>query len=372
MNWCQTERMNLKYVEINWNVIFSKIILILIRKGKRAVPVQLYIFIIFMCLQRWIWINLKLMNWCQTERMNLKYVEINWNVIFSKIILILIRKGKRGSTRTTLYFYHFYVSTKVNMNKFETNELMSNWKNELEICWNKLKCNFFKNHSHLDSKRQKSSTHTTLYFYQFYVSTKVNINKFETNPLLSNWKNELEICWNNLKCNFFKNHSHLDSKRQKSSTRTNLYFYHFYVSTKVNMNKFETNELMSNWKNELEICWNKLKCNFFKNHLSSWFWKGKRAVPVQLYIFIIFMCLQRWIWINLKLMNWCQTERMNLKYVEINWNVIFSKIILILILKGKRAVPIQLYIFKFVVSILCSSIAFTGNFNDQKSFSSWF
>ena len=38
--------MNLKYVEINWNVIFSKIILILIWKGKRAVPVQLYIFII--------------------------------------------------------------------------------------------------------------------------------------------------------------------------------------------------------------------------------------------------------------------------------------------------------------------------------------
>ena len=42
------------------------------------------------------------------------------------------------------------------------------------------------------------------------------------------------------------NHSHLDSKRQKSSTRTTLYFYHLYVSTKVNMNKFETNELMSN------------------------------------------------------------------------------------------------------------------------------
>ena len=177
------------------------------------------------------------------------------------------------------------------MNKFETNELMSNWKNELEICWNKLKCIFFQNHSHLDSKRQKSSTHTTLYFYHFYVSTKVNMNKFETNELMSNWKNELEICWNKLKCNFFKNHSHLDSKRQKSSTRTTLYFYHFYVSTKVNMNKFETNELMSNWKNELEICWNKLK------------------------------------------------------YVEINWNVIFSKIILILILKHKRAVPIPLYIF---------------------------
>ena len=47
---------------------------------------------------------------------------------------------------------------------------------------------------------------------------------------------------------------------------------------------------------------------------------------------------------NLKLMNWCQTERMNLKYVEINWNVIFSKIILILILKRKRVVPVQLYI----------------------------
>ena len=51
---------------------------------------------------------------------------------------------------------------------------------------------------------------------------------------------------------------------------------------------------------------------------------------------------------------------MNLKLM------VFSKIILILILKGKRAVPVQLYIFKFVVSILCSSIAFTGNFNDQK------
>ena len=200
-------------------------------------------------------------------------------------------KRQKSSTRTTLYFYHFYVSTKVNMNKFETNELMSNWKNELEICWNKLKCNFFKNHSHVDSKRQKSSTRTTLYFYHFYVSTKVNMNKFETNELMSNWKNELEICWNKLKCNFFKNHSHVDSKRQKSSTRTTLYFYHFYVSTKVNMNKFETNELMSNWKNELEICWNKLK------------------------------------------------------YVEINWNVISSKIILILILKHKRAVPVPLYIF---------------------------
>ena len=164
MNWCQTEQINLKYVEINWNVIFSQIILILILKGKGAVPVQLYIFIIFMCLQMWIWINLKIMNWCQTERMNLKYVEINWNVIFSKIILILILKGKRA-VPITLYFYHFYVSTKVNMNKFETNELMSNWKNELEICWNKLKCNFFKNHSHLDSKTQKSSTCTTLYFY---------------------------------------------------------------------------------------------------------------------------------------------------------------------------------------------------------------
>ena len=105
----------------------------------------------------------------------------------------------------------------------------------------------------------------------FYVSTKVNMNKFETNELMSNWTNELEICWNKLKCNFFKNHSHLDSKRQKSSTHTTLFFYHFYVSTKVNMNKFETNELMSNWTNELEICWNKLKCNFFQKSFSSWF-----------------------------------------------------------------------------------------------------
>ena len=39
---------------------------------------------------------------------------------------------------------------------------------------------------------------------------------------------------------------------------------------------------------------------------------------------------------------------MNLKYVEINWNVILSKIILILILKGKRAVPVQLYILSFL------------------------
>ena len=112
-----------------------------------------------------------------------------------------------------------------------------------------------------------------------------NMNEFETNELMSNWMNELEICWNKLKCNFFTNHSHLDSKMQKSSTRRTLYFYHVYVSTKVG------------------------------------------------------------IWINLKLMNWCQTERMNLKYVEINWNVIFSKIILILILKCKRAVPVELYIF---------------------------
>ena len=106
MNWCQTERMNLRYVEINWNVIFSKIILILILKCKRAVPVQLYIFIIFMCLQRWIWINLKLMNWCQTERMNLKYVEINWNVIFFKNHSHLDSKTQKSSTRATLYFYH--------------------------------------------------------------------------------------------------------------------------------------------------------------------------------------------------------------------------------------------------------------------------
>ena len=106
-----------------------------------------------------------------------------------------------------------------------------------------------------------------------------NMNEFETNELMSNWMNELKICWNKLKCNFFKNHSHLDSKTQKSSTRTTLYFYHVYVSTKVG------------------------------------------------------------IWMDLKLMNWCQTEWMNLKYVEINWNVIFSKIILILILKPKEQYP---------------------------------
>ena len=204
MNWCQTERMNLKYVEINWNVIFSKIILILILKGKRAVPVQLYIFIIFMCLQRWIWINLKLTNWCQTERMNLKYVEINWNVIFSKIILILILKGKRA-VPIQLYIFIIFMC-------------LQRW------IWINLK--------------------------------------------LMNW------------C---------------QTERMNLKY--------------------------VEINWNVI---FSK---------------------IIFMCLQRWIWINLKLKNWCQTERMNMKYVEINWNVIFSKIILILILKGKRAVPVQLYIF---------------------------
>ena len=223
MNWCQTERMNLKYVEINWNVIFSKIILILILKGKRAVPIQLYIFIIFMCLQRWIWINLKLMNWCQTERMNLKYVEINWNVIFSKIILILIRKGKRAVPVQLYIFIIFmclqrwiWINLKL-MNWCQTERMNLKY---VEINWNVI----FQNHSHLDSKRQKSSTHTPLYFYHFYVSTKVNMNKFETNELTSNWKNELEICWNKLKCNFFKNHSHLDSKRQKSSTRTTLYF----------------------------------------------------------------------------------------------------------------------------------------------------
>ena len=152
------------------------------------------------------------MNWCQTERMNLKYVEINWNVIFSKIILIVILKHKRA-VPVPLYIF-------------------------------------------------------IILLFQYFAL-----------PLLS------------LAVLMIKNHSHLDSKRQKSSTRTTLYFYHLYVSTKVNVNKFETNELMSNWKNELEICWNKLK------------------------------------------------------YVEINWNLIFSKIILILILKHKRAVPVPLYIF---------------------------
>ena len=224
MNSCQTERMNLKYVEINWNVIFSKIILILIRKGKRAVPVQLYIFIIFMCLQRWIWINLKLMNSCQTERINLKYVEINWNVIFSKIILILIRKGKRA-VPVQLYIFIIF------------------------MC-------------------------------------------------LQRW------IWINLKL----------------------------------MNSCQTERMNLKY---VEINWNVI----FSKIILILIRKGKRAVPVQLYIFFIFMCLQRWIWINLKLMNSCQTERMNLKYVEINWNVIFSKIILILIRKGKRAVPVQLYIF---------------------------
>ena len=102
---------------------------------------------------------------------------------------------------------------------------MSNWTNELEICWNKLKCNFFKNHSHLDSKMQKSSTHTTLYFYHVYVSTKVGIG---VNLKLMNWCQTeqmnlkyVEINWNVI---FFKNHSHLDSKMQKSSTHTTLYF----------------------------------------------------------------------------------------------------------------------------------------------------
>ena len=281
-------------------------------------------------------------------------LEICWNKLkcnFFKNYSHLDSKRQKSSTRTTLYFYHFYVSTKVNMNKFETNELMSNWKNELEICWNKLKCNFFKNYSLLDSKRQKSSTRTTLYFYHFYVSTKVNMNKFETNELMSNWKNELEICWNKLKCNFFKNHSHLDSKRQKSSTRTTLYFYHFYVSTKVSMNKFETNELMSNWKNELEICWNKLKCNFFKNHSHLDSKRQKSSTHTTLYFYHFYVSTK----VNMNkfetnelMSNWKNELEIcwnKLKYVEINWNVIFSKIILILILKHKRAVPVPLYFY---------------------------
>ena len=161
---------------------------------------------------------------------------------------------------------------------------------------------------------------------------------------MSNWTNKLEICWNKLKCIFFKNHSHLDSKMQKISTRRTLYFHHFYVSTKVGiwinlklMNWCQTKQMNLKY---VEINWNVI----FSKIILILILKCKRAVPVELYIFIIFMCLQRWIWINLKLINWCQTEQMNLKYVEINWNVIFSKIILILILKRKRAVPVQLYI----------------------------
>ena len=119
--------------------------------------------------------------------------------------------------------------------------------------------------------------------------------------MMSNWKNELEICWNKLKYVEI-NWNVIFSKiilivilKGKRAVPVQLYiFIIFYVSTKVNMNKFETNESMSNWKNELEICWNKLK------------------------------------------------------YVEINWNVIFSKIILIVILKHKRAVPVQLYILSFL------------------------
>ena len=75
------------------------------------------------------------MNWCQTERMNLKYVEINWNVIFQKSFSSWFEKAKEQYPYNSI-FYHFYVSTKVNMNKFETNELMSNWK---EWTWNMLK-----------------------------------------------------------------------------------------------------------------------------------------------------------------------------------------------------------------------------------------
>ena len=235
-------------------------ILILILKGKRAVPVQLYIFIIL------------LFQYFALPLLSLA-------ILMIKNYSHLDSKRQKSSTCTTLYFYHFYVSTKVNMNKFETNELMSNWKNELEICWNKLKYVEI-NWNVIFSKiilililKGKRAVPVQLYIFI------ILLFQYFALPLLS------------LAILMIKNHSHLDSKRQKSSTCTTLYFYHFYVSTKVNMNKFETNELMSNWKIELEICWNKLK------------------------------------------------------YVEINWNVIFSKIILILILKGKRAVPVQLYIF---------------------------
>ena len=330
MNWCQTERMNLKYVEINWNVIFSKIILILIRKGKRAVPVQLYIFIIFMCLQRWIWINLKLMNWCQTERMNLKYVEINWNVIFSKIILILIRKGKRAVPVQLYIFIIFmclqrwiWINLKL-MNWCQTERMNLKY---VEINWNVI----FSKIILILIQKGKRAVPVQIYIFIIFMC-------------LQRW------IWINLKL--------MDWCQTE---RMNLKY--------------------------VEINWNVI----FSKIILILIRKGKRAVPVQLYIFIIFMCLQRWIWINLKLMNWCQTERMNLKYVEINWNVIFSKIILILIWKGKRAVPVQLYIFIIFMCLLrwiwinlklmnwCQTermnlkyVEINWNVIFQKSFSSWF
>ena len=215
------------YVEINWNVIFSKIILILILKHKRAVPVQLYIFIIL------------LFQYFALPLLSLA-------ILMIKNHSHLDSKRQKSSTRTTLYFYHLYVSTKVNMNKFEINELMSNWKNELEICWNKL-IYVEINWNVIFSKiilililKHKRAVPVPPYIFI------ILLFQYFALPLLS------------LAILMIKNHSHLDSKRQKSSTHTSLYF-------------------------------------------------------------IIYMCLQRWIWINLKLMNWCQTERMNLKYVEINW-----------------------------------------------------
>ena len=91
------------------------------------------------------------------------------------------------------------------------------------------------------------------------------------------------------------------------------------------MNKFETSELMSNWKNELEICWNKLKyveINWnviFSKIILIVILKGKRAVPVQLYIFIIFMCLHMNKFETNELMsNW----KNELEDVEINWNML--------------------------------------------------
>ena len=220
----------------------------------------------------------------------LKYVEINWNVIFSKIILIVILKHKRA-VPVPLYIFIILLF------QYFALPLLS------------LAILMIQNHSHLDSKRQKSSTRTTLYFYDLYVSTKVNMNKFETNELMSNWKNELEICWNKLKYVEI-NWNVIFSKiilivilKHKRAVPVPLYILSFCCFNTLLFHCFH-------W----QFLWSKI--------ILILILKGKRAVPVQLYIFIIYMCLQRWIWINLKLMNWCQTERMNLKYVEINWNML--------------------------------------------------
>ena len=50
------------------------------------------------------------MNWCQTERMNLKYVEINWNVIFQKSFSSWFEKAKDEND-----FWKNYISVYFNI-----------------------------------------------------------------------------------------------------------------------------------------------------------------------------------------------------------------------------------------------------------------